>query len=134
MNRDPVDHRIAARARSLFERASDGIDAATAARLQRARREALRPRSRPAAWPRWLPAGVAAALVVALAFAWRTPPMPPTPTPDSLAQAPAGSEPAPAAAAPAPADEIERLLETEDPDLYAWLAEAPVATSAGTTP
>ena len=31
-------------------------------------------------------------------------------------------------------DEVERLLDAEDPDIYAWLADAPVATTSGVVP
>ena len=48
---------------------------------------------------------------------------------------PAAPAPVPAernmvATDPATPDNIERLLATDDADLYAWLAEAPVATGA----
>lgn len=119
MSRDPasVDAAGPARARDLFERASAGLDHGMAFRLRRARAEAQQPRSRRPAFAGLVPAGVAAAALLALGVAWWRPE--PTPTPSSaIAGATDGEQ-----------QEIEQLLAgDEDPELYAWLGEAPVAT------
>lgn len=104
-------------ARALFDRASARVDQGTAYRLRRARQEALqaRPRSRLATG--LVPAGAFTAAVLALGLAWWMP------------QRPAS---APTDSATAAADsEIDSLMTEEDPDLYAWLADAPVATHRG---
>lgn len=103
------------KARALFDRASAGLDQGMAFRLRRAREAALqanRPPSR--AWG--VPAGAFAAAVLALGLAWWLPARtgPATVAPDSLAS-----------------EDIEALVMAEDAELYAWLAEAPVATPAG---
>lgn len=104
-------------ARELFDRASARVDAPTAMQLRLARQDALqsRPRARIAAG--LMPAGAFAAAVLALGLAWWVPQRPASP--------PAG---APTAAADA---EIEGLMTEEDPELYSWLADAPVATHRG---
>ena len=103
-------------ARELFEQASRRLDPGTATRLRDARRAALAgPGRRPA--PAWgLPAGAFAAAVLALGLAWWWPGHPAGPS-------------APLADAPGPA-ELEALLD-EEPEFYAWLADAPVAMNEG---
>ena len=104
-------------ARDLFERASARVDHPAAQRLRRARQEALqsRPRSRIAAG--LMPAGAFAAAVLALGLSWWMPQRPAT---------------TPATAVTTSADaEIESLMTEEDPELYSWLADAPVATHSG---
>lgn len=105
---DPIPDR----ARDLFDRASERLDQGTAFRLRRAREAALRPA--PAALPgrRLWPAGAVAASVMALGLAWWIPQA----GPDSPTAAPLASE------------EIESLVLAEDAELYAWLADAPVAS------
>lgn len=106
---------ITPKARALFERASQRLDQGTAFRLQRARLAAQQPRrSRPGAI--LVPAGAFAAAVLALGLAWWSPTPPATP----------GTSQEGAVLVDA---EIEVLVE-EDPELYAWLAEAPVAVMA----
>ena len=107
------------RARALFERSVEGLDEAAVKRLRLARRSTLASDADPA--PRWQawPAGLAAAGVLALGLAWWLPrtSMPPPPAPVA------------ANAVPAPADADEPVLAEadEDSELYAFLAEAPVA-------
>lgn len=102
-------------ARALFERASERLDQGTAFRLRRAREAALQAPAAPArAWG--VPAGAFAAAVLALGLAWWLP------------GRPAG---APAAPQPLASEEIDALVLAEDAELYAWLAEAPVAAPAG---
>jgi len=105
-------------ARALFERASERLDQGAAFRLRRARLEALQPRRR--SLPGFVPAGAFAAAVLALGLAWWMP------TRDGLAPAPPAIT-----GEPAVATEFDILLAEEDPELYIWLADAPVATSAG---
>ncbi len=103
--------------RALYQRLADSLDPATAGRLRAARREAL---AGPAPAPRrgWtLPAGAFAAAVLAAGLAWWLPGAPTAPT--------AGVATAPDAA------EIDALVVEEDPEFYAWLADAPVATRRG---
>jgi hypothetical protein len=110
---DPIN----ARARTLFDRASEGLDQGTAFRLRRVRLEAQQP-ARPRALPRFAPAATFAAAVLAVALAWWLP-------------KDAGRvEPALATTAATTA-ELDALVVDEDPELYAWLAEAPVATGNG---
>jgi hypothetical protein len=114
MSRDPAlgDDTGPSRARDLFARASDSLDHGMAFRLRRARAQAQQPARRKPAFSALVPAGVAAAAALALGIAWWLPPPAPT-------------------AAPALSDqqEIDLLLASdEDPELYAWLADAPVAT------
>ena len=52
----------------------------------------------------------------------------------TVAVAPVPDEAAAPALDPALPDEVERLLDAEDPDIYAWLADAPVATTSGVVP
>jgi hypothetical protein len=103
---------ITPKARELFDRASERIDQGTAFRLQRARVSAQQPRAlRPATI--LVPAGAFAAAVLALGIAWWSPA--PTTVPGTIEITGLAAEPE--------AD----LLVDEDPELYAWLAEAPVA-------
>ena len=98
-------------ARALFGRASDQLDQGMAFRLRRAREAALQSRPAPArAWS--VPAGAFAAAVLALGLAWWLPGRP-------------GA--APAAPDALASEDIEALVVAEDAELYAWLAEAPVA-------
>lgn len=107
--------------RALYSRLADSLDPATAGRLRAARREALagpRPGSRRiGAWP----AGAFAAAVLAAGLAWWLPGTPTAPT-------------SPAIVALPDAVEIDALMVEEDPEFYAWLADAPVATSRGGRP
>ena len=102
--------------RSLYLDAADRLDAGTAARLRSARREALAGTRRAprTAWA--LPAGAFAATALAVGLAWWQ----------------AGAPPRIDAEAQADAEAIEALMVEEDPEFYAWLAEAPVATRAET--
>ena len=104
-------------ARDLFDRASTRVDPGTAQRLRRARQQALQAPARSRGLPGLVPAGAFAAAVLALGLVWWMPPLPGT---------------APAGATVAAADaEIDGLMTEEDPELYAWLADAPVATHRG---
>jgi len=102
--------------RDLFDRASARVDQGAAARLQRARQEALASGSGGRLTVRLVPAGAFAAAVLALGLAWWMPPRPAT-TPDGAAIA-------------SIAMEVDGQIADEDPELYAWLADAPVATRA----
>ncbi|HEX4853867.1 hypothetical protein [Arenimonas sp.] len=108
-------------ARDLFDRASERLDQGAAFRLRRARHEAQQPRRR--RLPALVPAGAFAAAVLALGVAWWLP--------SSGTLAP--EEPDLSVAA-VPAAEFDILLAEEDPELYIWLADAPVATAAGPRP
>lgn len=99
--------------RDLFDRASDRLDHGMAFRLRRARLAAQQPARTPAG-QRLLPAGAFAAAVLALGLAWWLP------------QRPAGEA---LPADPLAASDVDALVLEEDPDLYAWLAEAPVAVA-----
>jgi hypothetical protein len=107
---DPINPK----ARELFDRASERLDQGSAYRLQRARMAAQQPRrSRPGVI--LVPAGAFAAAVLALGLAWWTP------------ESPVG--PGVIDGGIAADAEIDALVD-EDPELYAWLAEAPVAVMA----
>ncbi|KFN43344.1 hypothetical protein [Arenimonas oryziterrae] len=103
-------------ARQLFDRAGDRLDTATANRLRLMRREALRGAAGPASrLGTWLPVGAAAVAVLALAIAWRAP----VPE-ENIADTPdteLGTDPA--------------VTGEDDAELYAWLGDAPVATTPG---
>lgn len=100
-------------ARVLFARASDRLDQGMAFRLRRARESALQ--ARPAAARGWrLPAGAFAAAVLALGLAWWLPGRPWL---------------VPADPAPLAGEDVEALVVAEDAELYAWLADAPVAAA-----
>jgi len=105
---------ITPKARELFDRASERLDQGTAYRLQRARLAAQQPRRRSLPRTFLLPAGAFAAAVLALGVAWWAPP---TATPGTMDGTLAVDA------------EIDALVD-EDPDLYAWLADAPVAVTA----
>jgi len=112
-----------ARARALFERSVQELDEIAVKRLRLARRSTLA--TAPESGRRWQPwaGGLAAASVLALGLAWWWPR-------ESMAPvAPAPVAVLPASAAPADAGSEEPVLAEagEDADLYAWLAEAPVA-------
>lgn len=97
--------------RALFDRASDRLDQGMAFRLRRAREAALMPR--PAKAPAWrVPAGAAAAAVLALGLAWWLP---------------GRDAPSPADPGALASEDLEALVVAEDAELYAWLADAPVA-------
>jgi hypothetical protein len=119
--RNGRDQDAARGARDLFERATQALPAATAARLRRQRAAALQAaapsRTRALAWG--LPAGAMAALLIGVAW-WRGVPSPADTPPGGADSALAADVVALPAAAP---DEAE---------LYAWLAEAPVASDVGT--
>ncbi|WP_295364430.1 hypothetical protein [Arenimonas sp.] len=112
MSRPDNDHDTP---RALFERASERLDHGMAFRLRRAREAALQGRA--AKRPAWgVPAGAFAAAVLALGLAWWLPagPGPSTAAPEALA-----------------VEDIDALVVAEDAELYAWLAEAPVAAPGG---
>ena len=107
MNEDP---------KALFEDAVQRLDLGAANRLRLARRAALAGAAPAARRGRaWLPA-LAAAAVLVLGLAWWLP---------------RGPAPAPVAP-PALASEDAAVVaeDSEDAELYAWLAEAPVAAEA----
>ena len=110
---DPITDRT----RDLFERASDGLDQGMAFRLRRARHEAQQTRPLRRAVPALVPAGAFAAAVHALGLAWWLPQR-------SVVAPPAAPTVAVSAA------ELDALVIEEDAELYAWLADAPVATAA----
>lgn len=105
---------ITPKARDLFDRASERLDQGTAFRLQRARLAAQQPRRRSLPRTFLLPAGAFAAAVLALGLAWwmPAPPVAPATTGGTLVVD----------------AEIDALVD-EDPELYAWLADAPVAVT-----
>ena len=106
------DDDAAETARTRFERAVEQLPVGDANRLRLSRRELLA--SNRSNSPSWLlPTAALAAGVLAIGLAWRQPAFEP---PGMSADMP--EEPAP----PTLADE-------EDAMVYAWLAEAPVATS-----
>lgn len=111
---DPVH----ARARDLFERASRGVDQGMAYRLRRARQDAQQPRPAARAAGRGLvPVGAFAAAVLAVGVSW-------------WALQPASPVPvAEVATTPVSSSEIDALVVEEDAELYAWLADAPVAVA-----
>ena len=103
-------------ARDLFNRASARVGLGAAQRLRRARQHALQPRQRTRR-AGLVPAGAFAAAVLALGLAWWMPPRPAV-APDVITVT-------------ASDEEIDGLMAEEDSELYAWLADAPVATRAG---
>ncbi len=131
---------IGAAARSRFERAVDALPAGTGNRLRLARRAALasRPPGLGAVWA--LPLGTAAALLLGIAW-WRQAPAPAPSTTDPAAagaQSPARVHPAADSAAvidagPSDAGAIPALANApseDEADLYAWIADTPVARDA----
>lgn len=119
MSREAEETRdAAARARDLFERASAGLDHGMAFRLRRARHQA-QAAGRTRTTRAWLPAAAMSALILAFAIGWWLPHDQPVDVTPLVAES----------------DEIERLLTgEEDPELYAWLADAPVATARVASP
>ncbi len=121
--RDP----LANRARSLFDSAVSGVDAATAARLRSARRTALQPQRAPLA--RFLvPAGAFAAAALALGLVWHP-----------HADAPATSTVTVATAASAGSDSLTAADATDldlyqNLDFYDWLATQPQQPGATQAP
>ena len=105
--------------RALYSRLADSLDAGTAGRLRAARRDAVAGRARSSRQGWALPAGAFAAAVLAAGLAWWQPTPAPAPATD---------------VAMPDATEIDALVIEEDPEFYAWLAEAPVATSRGSRP
>jgi hypothetical protein len=99
-------------AKALFEQATQRLDPASANRLRLARRAALAGDGGQARRATWRPA-LAAAAVLALGLAWWLP------------RHRTQTETAPPAVA---ADEALPPEVEEDSELYAWLAEAPVAS------
>ena len=112
-----LDEGADASPRALFEHAVQRLDLPAGNRLRLARRAALAGAGTQggAHVIGWRPA-LAAAVVLALGLAWWMP--------TRFGAAPA---PAPAVAATAASDAALISAESDDPDLYAWLAEAPVA-------
>jgi hypothetical protein len=109
-------------ARALFERAVQGLDPATANRLRLARRAALAgAATRPRGFGAGLltAAGAALAFVLALGLSWWRP-VPEAATP-------------PATSAVASDDAVLAAEEGEE-EIYAWLAEGPVAADADAEP
>lgn len=143
---------IARRAREVFEAASADLDGTTAGRLRLARRTALS--ASPSPMRGWL-APLVGAVAVALAawLAWpraqapvpqqapiATTPIAPTTPPPIEVEAPQAPMESPLVEAPvdesvdddALADDDPELasFDDEDAELYAWLADAPVAPDA----
>ncbi|MFY2765483.1 hypothetical protein [Arenimonas sp. MALMAid1274] len=114
-NPSPGHDRVHVRARALFDRASDGVDQGMAYRLRRARQEALQPRSAPRPGRGLVPVGAFAAAVLAVGVSWWSlqPSVAPPVDPEAAQLS----------------SEIDALLVEEDADLYAWLADAPVAVA-----
>lgn len=106
---------ITPRARDLFDRASAGLDQGMAFRLRRARHDAQQPRRVPRGGSLLVPAGAFAAAVLALGLAWWLPQSAPVPAPADSGELAVNAE-------------LDALVIEEDPELYAWLADAPVAT------
>lgn len=118
MNRqEPSRDPIADKAREIFERRSNHVDANAAARLRQARREAIAPR---ASRPLWLPFGAATAAALLVGIAWWTPRPQDTvvrgTTTDSALTVDI---------------EGDVLASDADSDLYSWLGDAPVAPDEG---
>jgi hypothetical protein len=112
-----------ARARALFERSVQELDEVAVKRLRIARRSTLA--DAPGPGLRWQPwaGGLAAASVLALGLAWWWPRAQVAPAAPAL---PMATTPASAPADPGTEEPV--LAEADDDaDLYAWLAEAPVA-------
>lgn len=110
-----TSHDPTPQARELFDRASARLDQGMAFRLQRARHEAQQPRRVPRAGSTLVVAGAFAAAVLALGLAWWLPQRAAVPMPADAGELAVNAE-------------IDALVIEEDPELYAWLAEAPVAT------
>ena len=110
-----------ARARELFERSVQELDETAVKRLRLARRATLAAGEKTPRWQGW-GAGLATASVLALGLAWWWPREAAPP------QAPLAPVAMHAPAAVADAEEPVLAEADENADLYAWLAEAPVAT------
>ena len=106
---------ITTRARELFDRASDGLDQGMAFRLRRARFDAQQPKRAVRGVSALVPAGAFAAAVLALGLAWWLPSSSVSPLPTDTGELAVNAE-------------LDALVIEEDPELYAWLADAPVAT------
>ena len=106
---------ITPRARDLFDRASAGLDQGMTFRLRRARHDAQQPRRPARGISVLMPAGAFAAAVLALGLAWWLPPSSPVTLPADAGEVALNAE-------------LDALVIEEDPELYAWLADAPVAT------
>ena len=139
---------LARRARAEFDAACAHLDAADANRLRLARRTALAgpPRARSLAW-----APIAGAVAVGLLAVWAWPRSPgPAPAATPIVDAPAPTAAPAVPVAPEPpvvaledpdplagddlltdAEPEWEALGDEDAELYAWLADAPVAPDAG---
>ncbi|MCE7031060.1 hypothetical protein LY625_00190 [Lysobacter sp. GX 14042] len=109
------------RARELYRQSLEQLPASTHARLRAARRDALSAPPGALRMQRWWPAGMAAALALAVVatLGLERPPQPATET--RLVQAPA----TPVATSLASSDpELALMLESLDnnPDFYLWLA------------
>ncbi len=127
MNNDQ-DRSVGEAARTRFEHAVQSLPAATANRLRIARRAALSgPRASAGLGRRVLPLATTAALLLALAW-WQQAPEHPSSgtTVARLTTAAATLEAASLAGTAAPAD----VASPDDVDLYAWLADTPVAADA----
>ncbi len=121
--RDP----LASRARSLFDSAVDGVDAATAARLRAARRAATEPRR--ASLTRLLvPAGAFAAAALALGLVWHPHTGAPTASTPAVATVAGNGSDSLAATDAADLDLYQNL------DFYDWLATQPQQPGANQTP
>ncbi|KFN51072.1 hypothetical protein [Arenimonas composti] len=106
------------RARELFSRAAEGLDHGMAFRLRRARAQAQQAPARASRFAVLVPAGVAAAAALALVLTWWVPAGERPPTAVDLAATPI-EEP----------QDIDALMAGDDDlAMYAWLADAPVAT------
>lgn len=116
-------------ARSRFEHAVESLPAATANRLRLARRAALAGKAPAGAARRWaVPLGAAAALLLGIAW-WRQVPVaePAATVADSaVAQAAASGTMSDSKAVSAVVD----LPSEDEADLYAWMADTPVANDA----
>ena len=116
-------------ARSRFERAVHDLPAATSNRLRLARRDALAgntPGRRRAGWA--IPVGATAALLLGIAW-WRQAPAP-GPAPGvalpSVTQASASRNPGARQAG----SSVVELPSEDEAELYAWIADTPVASDA----
>ena len=135
---------VARRAREVFAAASDDLDPTTAGRLRLARRAALAaPAPSPRVWLAPLAGAVAVALVAWLAWPRAQAPVPVTAPVATAPVAPLPAVPEPATpmpplveapleepldeAAPVDDDTAWAALDEDDAELYAWLADAPVA-------
>lgn len=118
MNRqEPSRDPIADKAREMFERRSDHVDANTAARLRQARRDAMTPRT---SRPVWLPLGAATAAVLLVGIAWWAPRTQDTVAPGTTTDSALTVD-----------IEGDVLSSDAESDLYSWLGDAPVAPDEG---